>query len=402
MSTIDPMRITDVRAHLLTAPWEGDPHWEESFYRSAALIEVIAEDGTSGVGETVMGYFCPELVKPVVDYYREILHHAKLDPTQPGSTFDELYQRSLWWARTGAGVSVLSGIEMAMWDLAGKIQGRPVVELLGGPVHERLPLYASGALARWPVDNAVAQAATYIDLGFRALKLSTGYRDRPGTKGWHAASSAERAGDESAKLAAIRRRLGVQVELAIDSHAVQVREPWSLATAAAIARAVEEFEPLFYEEPLRYDNANGYARLRTMTRIPVAGGECLAASEFPAWLALSALDFVQPDAGHCGGIGPCRDVAEVAAANNAGLIVHTGASVGPSFMANLHVAFASRNARIVEYALAPDNIRRQLLVEEALVEDGSVKAPTAPGLGVRLDSKLLEKYPFRSGAIEYA
>jgi L-alanine-DL-glutamate epimerase-like enolase superfamily enzyme len=396
------LRFADIRVHLLTAPWKGDPHWIEDFYRSSALIEVVASDGTSGLGETAMGYFCPELVLPLVAYYRELALRSNLDPMQPRSVFAELFQSSLWWGRTGVAVSVLSGIEMALWDLTGKAQGRSVVDLLGGAVHESLPLYASGALASWPVDNAVAQVATYVEMGFRAVKLSTGYRDRPASAGWHASSSAERAADERAKLGAIRRRLGDGLEIAIDSHAVQVREPWSVATAAAISHAVEDFDPLFYEEPLRYDDPGGYARLRTMTRVPIAGGECLVGSEFPGWLDAEALDYVQPDAGHCGGIGPCFEVAELARFRHAGLIVHTGASIGPAFMANLHVAFASQNARIVEYTLAPDNIRRKVLAEPVTMESGAVKVPTAPGLGLQFSPGLLEQFPFRPGAVEYS
>ena len=117
---------------------------------------------------------------------------------------------------------------------------------------------------------------------------------------------------------------------------------------------------------------------------------------------MGALDYVQPDATHVGGVGPCRRVAAMAEEHHAGLIVHTGGAVGPGFMANLHVAFASPNARYVEYALAPNNIREELLIDPPRLVDGMLEAPTAPGLGVTLLPETIAAYPFRPGNIEYA
>ena len=123
------MRVTDVRTILVTAPWKGDPFWaldegraDQEFWRTAALIEVRTDEGITGLGETVMGYFAGETVPPVVEYYAHLLSDPanRLDPTQPERCFDELYQRSLWWGRVGMALSVLSGIEMALWDVAGK------------------------------------------------------------------------------------------------------------------------------------------------------------------------------------------------------------------------------------------------------------------------------------------
>jgi L-alanine-DL-glutamate epimerase-like enolase superfamily enzyme len=411
------MRVTDVRTILISAPWTGDPFWlpETEFVRTAALVQIETDEGISGLGETVMGYFCPDAVPPIVDYYRQLLIDPalRLDPLLPERVFDELYQRSLWWGRTGLALSVLSGIEMALWDIAGKAAGRPVHELLGGAAHARLPLYASGGTGTWPVERTVEQAQSYVGLGFRGLKLGTGFDARPGgfTTGsaptpfgtWYAGSTADRIADERRKFSALRAALGGEIELAMDSHAVQVREPWSRRTALDLARAVEEFDLLFYEEPLRYDDPEGYAELRLLTRVPIAGGECLTGlAEFRRWLDLGALDIVQPDATHCGGIGTCRRIAQVAAERGAGLIVHTGAAVGPGFMANLHVAFASPNSRFVEYALAPDNVRKELLVDPVVLRDGMIELPTAPGLGVELRPETVAAFPYQPGMFEYA
>ena len=176
------MRVTAVRTVLVTAPWTGDPFWQpgELFERTAALVVVETDEGLSGVGETIMGYFCADTVPPLVDYYGGLLVELGLDPRQPEACFRELYQRSLWWGRVGLGLSVLSGVEMALWDIAGKAAGRPVHELIGGPAHDRLPLYASGGTGSWPLERTVDQARRYESLGFRGLKIGTGFEGRPG------------------------------------------------------------------------------------------------------------------------------------------------------------------------------------------------------------------------------
>ncbi len=409
------MRVTGVRSVLITAPWTGDPFWlpGERFERTAALVVVETDEGITGVGETIMGYFCAEVVSPLIDYYGRLTTGLDLDPRQPEAAFRELYQRSLWWARVGVGLSVLSGLEMALWDIAGKALDRPVHELLGGPAHDRLPLYASGGTGAWPLERAVEQARRYGSLGFRGLKIGTGFDGRPGgyttTPGtppygtWYAGSTAGRVADERAKFGALREALGPDMELATDCHAVQVREPWSRSTAFDLARALEPFDLLFMEEPLRYDDPEGYAALRRATRVPIAGGECLTGlDEFRRFLDLEALDYVQPDATHVGGVGVARDVARMAEARHVGLIVHTGAAVGPGFMANLHVAFASPNARFVEYVLAPDNVRKELLTEPVRLADGFIERPSAPGLGITLAPDFADRYPYQAGVVEYA
>lgn len=409
------MRVARARTILMTAPWSGDPGWVagSDFRRTSAIIELETDDGVQGLGETLAGYFIPEAVAPLVEYYAALLADPALglDPTHPLDCVAELYQRSLWWGRVGLAVTVLSAIEIALWDIAGKVAGQPVHALLGGAVHERLPVYASGGTTTWPVERAVEQVAGYVDLGFRAVKVGTGFLHRPGgittTRPspygtWYAGTKEERIADEAAKFEALRDAFGPGLDIAVDSHAVQVREPWSRSTALDIATAIEPYAPLFYEEPLRYDDPAGYAWLRSRTQVPIVGGECLTWPEFRQYFELDALDAAQPDASHAGGIGAVRRIAAAAAERSAGLIVHTGGSVGPGFAANLHAAFASPNAQYVELALAPGNVREAFLLEPLTLEDGMVRPPTAPGLGVVLPEDLTERWPYQPGWHEYA
>jgi L-alanine-DL-glutamate epimerase-like enolase superfamily enzyme len=302
---------------------------------------------------------------------------------------------------------------MALWDIAGKAAGRPVHALLGGAAHARLPAYASGGTGPWPVERTVEQARRYVDAGFRAIKLGTGFDGRPGSRTtgatpppygtWYAPTVAGRVADEISKLTALREAFGGGVELALDTHAVQIRDSWDRASALSLARALEPFDLLFWEEPLRYEDPEGYGELRRRARVPIAGGECLTGvDEFRRFLDLDALDYIQPDASNAGGIVVACRVADLAASRGVGLIVHTGASIGPGLMANVHAAFASPSARAIEVALAPDNVRQELLVEPLAYRDGDILAPTSPGLGVRLPEGFVERNAFQPGHIEYA
>jgi len=368
--------------------------------RSTSLVQVETDEGVTGLGETIGGYFCPEAVVPLVDFYRERM--LGMDPLQPDTIWRELYQQSSWWGRVGFPVMVLSGIDIALWDLAGKAYGKPVWQLLGGSAHDRVRLYASGTQATWPVERAVEHAGFYVDRGFRALKLATGYFGHPrGT--WHAHTASERAAEERAKFGALRRAVGDGVDLVIDGHVTQVRDHWSRKTPILIAKAIEEFEIAFFEEPLRYDDPAGYAEVRAATRIPIAGGECLTGvEEFGHFLDAGALDYVQPDCTVSGGIGETIRAVRMAADRHVGLIVHNGAAVGPGLMANVHLAFASPSCRYLEYVLALKDLSEEFLLEPLVLRDGCIVGPpTAPGLGVELRPDLLDRHPFRHGAVEF-
>ncbi len=148
------MIITDVKTILLTGPTTDDPFlYRARRTRSVALVEVHTDRGLSGVGETYAGYFCPELVPQAVEFFKPILIGQRFDPEKaitPGEgAIDVLWQRMYgcgnYWCRVGFGVAVLSALEAALWDLAGKALKSPVYQLLGGTKHDALACYATGA-----------------------------------------------------------------------------------------------------------------------------------------------------------------------------------------------------------------------------------------------------------------
>ena len=389
------MKITDVKVILLTAPWSGDPYFAPNFVRSTALIQIETDEGVTGLGETIAGYFCPEVVPPLVDYYRPCL--LGQDPLQEDRVWREAYHNSLWWGRVGLAVNVLSGIEMTLWNIKGKTAGKPVYELLGGKAHDRLKLYASGGPALWPHERTVEKAHFYLSLGYQALKVSTGVMGHP-REAWHAGTLDQVVKEERAKFEALRRAVGDTIDLAIDGHEGPSRTPWIAKWAVAVAQAIEDLNIRFYEEPLRYSDRAGYALLRKLTRIPVAGGESLTmVEEFQNFMDAEALDIVQPDLTVVGGIAVGRQVAQMASSRHLDMILHTGGATGPGLMANYHLAFASPNCQMIEHVIAASDLQRELLVEPLTLKDGYLHAPTAPGLGVELRPETVKRFPFQPG-----
>src|SRR5262245_27859184 len=167
------MRITDVRTVLLTGPVTLDPFvCECRKWRSAAFIEIHTDSELIGLGETYAGYFCPELVPEIVNFFRPILCGQEVENIE--ELWKRMYHCGNFWCRVGLGIIVLNGIEAALWDLKGKMLKQPVYQLLGGTEHERLDCYATGGPSNYPIDRLKRKVEFYLSLGFQAVKLGVG------------------------------------------------------------------------------------------------------------------------------------------------------------------------------------------------------------------------------------
>ena len=273
------MRITDVKTVLLTGPSTNDPYLRECRkWRSAAFIEIHTDTELMGLGETYAGYYCPELVPPVVEFFKDILIGQSVD------NIAELWQRMHhchnFWCRVGVGVVILNGIEAALWDLKGKMHGLPVYELLGGCKHESIDGYATGGPSNYPHQKLAAKIDHYLSLGFRAFKLGGGAFYSPDR--FELPINAQAAADlEGDKMAFVRNHVGKEVKVLLDAHMGNISTPgklWSVDVARAVMKAVEPFDVFLFEEPLHYTDPWGYAELCRSTSVPIAGGECLTGS----------------------------------------------------------------------------------------------------------------------------
>ena len=392
------MKITNVVTHLLTARWVDDPSFPHALH-STAVIRIETDAGIDGLGELTWGYFAPDAVPAMVDYFRPVL--IGKDPLQLTAVARALVDDSVWWARSGAGKSVISGLELALWDLKGKAFNVPVWQLLGGSVRERIPVYASGGPALWPLEKLMAKIEHYAGLGYRTAKLSTNYYQLPPPSDFQQRMTAvpfpfsRRLEVLHEGFTRLRQEFGADMDFAIDGHQGGMPNPIPVSEAVSIAETLAPFRLRFYEEPLAYTNLPGYAELRSRSQIPIAGGESLCGlDQFHDLIARGGVDVIEPDIGFVGGLQETVRIVHHAEAHNLSTAIHTGASMGPSLAASWHLAAASHSVDWLEHVQAASSIQRDILIDDFTVTNGAVPVPTAPGLGVKLTPEIIEKYRF--------
>ena len=202
------MKITDVQTVLLTGPCTNDPFLTEARKRrSAAFIEIHTDTELIGLGETYAGYFCPEVVPEIVDFFEPILIGQQVDAIQ--QLWDRMYHCGNFWCRTGLGLNVINGIEAALWDLKGKMLNLPVYELLGGRKHDQILGYATGGPSNYPQEKLAAKIELYLSLGFKGVKVSAGSLTKDG---WYEPDAPSAIAEfEAEKLAFIRTEFGKHV-----------------------------------------------------------------------------------------------------------------------------------------------------------------------------------------------
>ena len=397
------MRITAVNTVLLSGQNTGDPFFLEARrLRSVALIELQTDGDHTGIGETYAGYFCPEVVPPIVEFYAPILVGVDILETDIHTIYSRMYQCGNYWGRVGLGPAVLTGIEAALWDLKGKALGLPVWQLLGGKCHDRLRAYATGGPSNWPPDRLKEKIDLYLSQGYTAFKVATGYYD-PRTGFDVPANSLSAVVDmEARKADLMRQHVGPDVAILMDGHmGNSTGQTWDVPTARAVLQALEPYDLFFFEEPLHYTDPWGYAELARSTTIPVAGGECLTTlNEFRQYADLDALTIGQPDAAWVGGLTEFLKIARLFESRKKRVATHSWGA-GVAHMQNVHAGFAAPNTCILETPPLPGPLHKELWGDSFDLRDGYLYPPTAPGLGVRLTDEIKAKYAFIPGSGEF-
>jgi L-alanine-DL-glutamate epimerase-like enolase superfamily enzyme len=394
------MTITDVRTVLLTGPCTNDPFLREARkLRSAAFIEILTDGPHVGLGETYAGYFCPEAVPAIVDFFKPILVGQNVDDIP--ELWRRMYQCGNFWCRVGLGTIVINGIEAALYDLKGKLEDKPVHALLGGAKFDRLPCYATGGPSNYPKEKLARKIDHYFSLGFRGIKVGSG--SFSAEQGFYSPSDAREAADfEADKAAFMRAHAGKDAWIMFDGHmGNSPHRTWDLEVATAVARALEPFDLFFLEEPLHYTDPWGYAELCKATTVPIAGGECLTATyEWKVFTKQDSFDIGQPDASFTGGLGEFMAVARLLEERGRKIATHAWGA-GASLMQNVHAGFAAPNTCILE--IAPDyaGLHSELIDGGLVIRDGYVLPPDRPGLGVVLTEETRRRYPFKPGSGEF-
>ena len=381
------MKITAVQCILLSAPYATPGDAEQTIhlksgYRPASFIKVETDEGIYGLGETYAGVYAPETVfELVAQFEHDLLGQEAMDIY---ALWDRVRLSSYYWGRMGISQSVIGGIEMALWDLKGKALGVPVYDLMGGKVHQAIPVYASGGNNK-PFDELEEEMRGYVQNGYRAVKIRIN----------HLPDIAEIV----RKVAFCRKVLGDDIGLAVDAAQGLAKTPWSAKKAVDIARRLEPYDLLWIEEPAEVTNYQGFAEIRRQINIPVAGGETVTSLvEAESYLSNDSLDLFQPDASLIGGLSIFRQVAQMCARKHIPVAVHAWCG-GVGIMGNFHAAFATQNCSYLELSNLPNPLREGVLLEPLKIRDGKLLAPSTPGLGIHLPDDLVKKYPYRAGTV---
>ena len=381
------MKIVDIQPVPLSYTFPDDQAYYGSTWRvdtvSSVIVRIITDEGGSGLGETLSGLLVPDIVCTTVNALKPLL--VGEDPRNIENICKNLYSKTLHWGRRGLGVSVFSAIELALWDLLGKVQQVPVYQLLGGGARDRLRLYASGGVLKHvenPIANMLQELRTYVAKGFEAVKIRIGFSPV----------------EDKEIVEKARELLGDNVDLMVDIGTAAARIGMPTHEVLSAVRLLEPYGLYWLEEPTHPDNIEGYAKIAAATDIPIAGIESLTTIyEAKEILDHHAVDILQIDATHAGGLLECMRIASLAASHCIPVAPHSW-STAVGLAANFHLAFAIPNALIGEYPMVNYPLQNDLLLEPFNIKNGYLLPPTTPGLGVELAETIIEKYRYVPGS----
>jgi L-alanine-DL-glutamate epimerase-like enolase superfamily enzyme len=339
-------------------PWGGKA-WTTA---DALLVRVMTDAGVTGWGEA-FGYNAIPATKAAIDHMLAPLCLGR-DPLVIESLMLELQQKLHIFGRGGAVIFGLSGLDIALWDIAGKVAGQPLHRLLGGGSAARLPCYAS--LIRYTDPKIVAaNVERALSQGFRHVKLHE---------------------IEVGPTRAAREAAGEDVGIMLD-----VNCPWSLREALDMAEKLRPLRLRWLEEPVwPPENYAGLAQVRAKGGIPIAAGENAATLlQFQRMVEAGAVDFVQPSPIKMGGVSELRKVFALASAHNVTVMPHTFYD-GPGLLAGVHAAAALGPGSLVEWRFF--DLAARLYGDAVVPKNGSIAVPQGPGLGFDPDPEIIRRY----------
>ncbi|WP_024737188.1 galactonate dehydratase [Enterocloster asparagiformis] len=357
------MKIKAVNTYLVRPRW--------------GFVEICTDDGLCGWGEAVLEGHAAT-VQACVEEMREYLIGA--DPRRIEDIWTTLY-RAGFYRGGGVLMSAIAGIDQALWDIKGKYFNAPVYELMGGACRDRMRVYSWVGGDR-PTDVGAA-AKERKDAGFTAVKMNA-------TEELQYIDSYEKVDQVLERVAAIRESCGKYFGIAVDFHG-RVHRPM----AKVLAKKLEEFDPMFLEEPVLCEHMELFKEIADCCNIPIATGERLFTKyDFKRLFASGGVDIIQPDLSHAGGITEVKKIAAMAEAHDVALAPHC--PLGPIALAScLQVDAASYNAVIQEQSMGIHyNVGKSVLdyvknKEDFAFVDGYVRLPVKPGIGVEVNRELV-------------
>ena len=335
--------------------------------RLASLVAVHTNTGAVGLGSA---YSHPTMVDIVVKQQLEPLLVGE-DPREVEALWSKMYGVTRWYGRKGAAMTAIGGLDTAFWDLRAQSLGKPLWQLLGGKRSE-CPIYASGLLWNSPQELA-EEAARHIADGFTRVKMRTA-----------------RGHDmDRAVVTAVRDAIGPKNDVIVDGSM-----RYSLEEAREFGKFLADKRVFWFEEPFPPEDIASFKALRGTIGVKIAAGENeFGVQGFRELIDNRCVDIVQPDVSRCGGVSETFKVAQMAAPHGLGVATHTW-SDPVAIVANAHVVAAVENGVTVEMDRTGNPVIDELLVEPLKVKNGMLQLSNAPGLGIRLSQKVVDRYRF--------
>jgi galactonate dehydratase len=377
------MKITDIKTVIVNAEM-----------RNWVFVNVETDEpGLYGWGEASLEWKTRSVVGAVEDFIPMLVGE---DPTRIEHLYQKMYRQSFW--RVGViGMSAISGIEQALWDILGKWTGQPVYKLLGGAVRERVRMYThlGGGEMRAVYESQLSddpqvfvdRALRVVEQGYTAVKVLL----TPPTESLNSLAAYKYA---ERMMAALREAVGDGVDIMIDCHGRH-----SPGNAVEFCRVLAPYRPYFIEEPVPPENVDALAEVRRASPVPIATGEQLVTRyQFREVFEKQACHVIQPDLCHCGGLWEAKKIAAMAEAYYLAVAPHN--PLGPvANAAALHFALSTPNFLIQEDMLADVPWRWEVVRHSLTTENGYWLPSDAPGLGLEVNEDAARQHPFKQEVI---
>ena len=369
------MKIIDVK-----------PFVVDCFRTNWVFVKIYTDEGITGVGEGTLEYK-EKAFLGALEHIKEYL--LGKDPRDIEKHWHTIY-RDAYWRGGPVLMSALSAVECALWDILGKSLNVPVYTLLGGKYNDKVRIYVNGwfAGAKEPEEFA-EKAKIAVKRGVSAMKWD------PFGKNYLQISNAE-LNKALRNVAAVRDAVGDEVDLLIEGHG-----RFDVPTATKIAKELEQFKPMFFEEPVPPDNLEALAAVRAKSPVPISAGERLYSRwDYRKLFDIRAADFIQPDISHAGGISELKKIAAEAETRYIPFAPHNPS--GPvANAATLQLAAACPNFCILEIMYSDVDWRKDVTNESLEYKDGYITIPDRPGLGIEINEEECLKHPYQPHTLRH-
>ena len=369
-------KIINVEGIILSSTYgTGKTLGQPKGVKSLGFIQLTSESQQTGLGETYAGVYVPELIPQTVEFLKDMIIGKSISDVDIIKNITEIP----FIGRNGLVQSIASAVDIALWDLRGKILGQPVYKILSDQYSKQVEVYASSRSTSLSPQEIKDDAKKLKKEGYNAYKMRVGFQD------WNT---------DLERVKAAREIFNNGEKLMVDAIMGTLRPTWSVKEAISRAKDLEKFNLEWLEEPLFPDNISGLAELKESSNVIIAAGEAYSGlSEFNHILSINAVDILQFDATHSGGISTCLDLSDVCKEKNIRTAVHVWGSA-VAIASNAHLALSKSNIEILEIPMVPLEITEKMWIESPTIQSGQWIANDLPGLGIELTDEIKDKYKF--------